>query len=411
MNHLFLSCFLPDPLYPSIVKNSKGSVSNAADALQKSFIEGLSETLDNLEILNFPSIGMWPKSYRELCFEQYDYEFVPYNQKHIKCHNPGFLNLFMYSRHDIYKKMCTGMGEFIENSQDTVCVFVYAILPWIMHACYQVKKKYGEKVKFVLIAPDLPEYQGVRTLYIQELLLKNRQRKYQTYYQAFDGFIFLTKYMADRIPVGEKPWIVIEGIYNPKDDKDVIAREDNNNKSKTIFYSGTLSARFGILNLLEAFCKTTNPDYRLAICGSGGTVDIIKEKAKEDNRIQYLGLLPREEVLKKQRIATLLVNPRTPEGEYTKFSFPSKTMEYLASGVPTLLYTLPGIPEEYLQYCFHLEELGVDALTRKIKEILSKDAATLKSMGTAAREFVLNNKNPYKQCEKVNGLLAKMNAS
>lgn len=400
MKYIFLGCFLPDAIYPAIVKNSKGSVSNAADALQKSFVEGLSEALDNFSILNFPSIGMWPKTYRKLFFHQYNYTYVTHKGKSFPCINPGFLNLYMYSRHDIDVKAQQNIGKIVESSDETVCVFVYAILPRTMHACYKIKKKYGDKVRFVLIVPDLPEYQGVRKHYLQEVLLKRRQRNYDIYYHAFDGFIFLTKYMADRIPVGRRPWTVIEGIYNFKDDVSAFAREDLDN-TKSVFYSGTLDERFGIMNLVDAFCMTSNSNYRLVLCGAGDTVEKIKEKAKLDNRINYLGQLPRSEVLRKQREATLLVNPRTPEGEFTKYSFPSKTMEYLASGVPTLIYSLPGIPDEYLNYCFHLEEMGVDALYSKIEEIFHTDSFTLKDIGAKARHFILDNKNPYKQCLKV----------
>ena len=403
MKYIFLGCFLPDAIYPAILKNSKGSVSNAADALQKSFIEGLSETLDNLSIVNFPSIGMWPKAYRKFYFHEYNTPYVTYKGKSIPCLNPGFLNLYMYSRHDIYMKMQSTIGKIVEQSNEMVCVFVYAIMPWTMHACYRIKKKYGEKVKQVLIVPDLPEYQGTRKHYIQEVLLKKRKHNYIKYYNAFDGFIFLTKDMAERIPVRFRPWIVIEGIYNFKDDFEVI--KNNTDNIKTLFYSGTLNERFGILNLLDAFCMTSNPDYRLVLCGSGDTADIIKEKAKQDSRIQYLGLLARSEVLKKQREATLLVNPRTSEGEFTKYSFPSKTMEYLASGVPTLIYSLPGIPEEYFNYCYHIEELGVDALYNKIEELLNLDDSLLEKMGARARAFVIENKNPYKQCARIEDLI------
>lgn len=403
MKNIFLSCFLPEPIYPDILRNSKGSVSNAADALQKSFVEGLSETLSNLTIINFPSIGMWPRTYRKLFFNTYNYTYVTYKGRSIECHNPGFLNLYMYSRHCIYKKMRSTIGHIVDQSEENVCVFVYAIMPWTMHACYEIKKKYGNKVRIVLIVPDLPEYQGVRKHYIQELILRRRQSKYQTYYNAYDGFIFLTKYMAERIPVGNRPWVVIEGIYNLYDDR--TKSIETKVGTKSIFYAGTLNERFGIMNLVDAFCRTTDPNYRLVLCGSGDTVGRIKEKAKYDTRIKYLGLLSRTDVLKKQREASLLVNPRTPEGEYTKYSFPSKTMEYLASGIPTLIYSLQGIPKEYLNYCYHIEELGVDALYNKIEELLSLDDSSLEEMGARARAFVIENKNPYKQCARIEGLI------
>ena len=63
-------------------------------------------------------------------------------------------------------------------------------------------------------------------------------------------------------------------------------------------------------------------------------------------RIEFLGMLPRTDVLELQSKATILVNPRQPVGDFTKYSFPSKTIEYMASGTPLLMYKLPGIPEE-----------------------------------------------------------------
>lgn len=134
----------------------------------------------------------------------------------------------------------------------------------------------------------------------------------------------------------------------------------------------------------------------------------IKLEALRDERIIFKGQLPRKEVLRLQRKATLLVNPRTPEGEFTKYSFPSKTMEYLASGVPTLLYKLPGIPDEYYEYCYTLEQLGVESLSQKLSIILSSSQQHLRSVGRKARNFILSQKNPIKQCEKIMMLIERL---
>lgn len=80
-------------------------------------------------------------------------------------------------------------------------------------------------------------------------------------------------------------------------------------------------------------------------------------------------------------------------------------MEYLASGVPVLLYKLPGIPEEYYQYCFFLEKIGLESLTNKMIEILSLDSKDLKDKGNKARAFILKEKNPSSQVCKVINLI------
>ena len=80
-------------------------------------------------------------------------------------------------------------------------------------------------------------------------------------------------------------------------------------------------------------------------------------------------------------------------------------MEYLASGVPTLLYKLPGIPEEYYDYCFSLTDLSVDALALKITEIMQVPESELKDLGNKAKDFIFKKKNPLMQCVKLYDLV------
>ena len=223
-----------------------------------------------------------------------------------------------------------------------------------------------------------------------------------------DGYVLLSKYMVEMLPVGNKPWTIVEGIFNDNEkifSKDLTGKINN---IKTIFYSGTLAKRYGIQNLVEAFSLIKNPNIRLIICGAGDSEKVIQQYSQKDNRIIYKGQILREEVMKYQKQSTLLINPRTPEGEFTKYSFPSKTMEYLASGTPTLLYKLPGIPEEYYHYCFTIEHLGVEFLKKKIEEILMMDMDQLRDFGSNARKFILEKKNPIEQAKKIVQLIMRI---
>jgi len=123
--------------------------------------------------------------------------------------------------------------------------------------------------------------------------------------------------------------------------------------------------------------------------------------ASIDDRICYKGNIDREDVLLLQKKARLLVNPRQPNYELTKYSFPSKTMEYLASGTPVLMYKLPGIPEEYFQFCYTLTDLSVDELASKIDEIVSQTDFELQKKGEEAKRFILENKTARIQVKKI----------
>ena len=61
-------------------------------------------------------------------------------------------------------------------------------------------------------------------------------------------------------------------------------------------------------------------------------IESLLKKLQKDKRIIYWGVVEQKHVFEMQQQATLLVNPRKGHEEYTKYSFPSKTMEYMASG-------------------------------------------------------------------------------
>ena len=50
----------PEEFYTEILSNSKGGIQYAADALQKSFMEGIGSLAEDVEIVNIPYIGSYP---------------------------------------------------------------------------------------------------------------------------------------------------------------------------------------------------------------------------------------------------------------------------------------------------------------------------------------------------------------
>lgn len=387
-----------------IEKNTKGHMDYAADALQKSFFEGLGCHIKDLETINLPYIGSYPSRFRTLFTKSGGFVYETQNGNCIKGKDVGFCNLSGYKQYSrceqARKALMTWCNKYPEEEK---AVVVYAIHFPFLKACVDVKNKIGKSLKIILIVPDLPEFMNDKVKWPKSKLLEMNQHKLSVLYPEVDAFVLLSKYMVDRLPVGNKPWAVVEGIFNFRDEDTIDV--SSTVQDKFILYTGTLAQRYGVMNLVEAFAQTDNHEYKLVICGIGGTDEQIKKYAEKDKRIIFKGQIPRLEVLKLQRQATLLVNPRTPEGEFTKYSFPSKTMEYMASGTPCLLYRLPGIPEEYFNYCFTIEELGVDALKQKMESIMAMSKENLVSLGQRARTFILENKNPLAQTSKVIKLL------
>lgn len=389
----------PEEFYVEILNKSKGGIQYAADALQKSFVEGIGSQREDVEIINVPYIGSYPQRYSCLYAPKGDFQYKTANGHLVHGKTLQFCNLKGYKMYDSYRVAKNALLSWMRKNEKQDCVImVYAIYVPFLRAVINVKKKFPS-VRILLIVPDLPQYMTPENTVITKLLHRMKQLLLKGCYEYVDYYVLLSQYMVECLPVGSKPWTVIEGIFNNLHDD--VQQKKEEIGIKVVFYSGTLAKRYGIMNLVRAFVGMKNAYYRLVICGDGDAKDEIESYARQDFRLIYKGLLPRHEILKLQKQADLLVNPRTPEGEFTRYSFPSKTMEYLASGVPTLLYRLPGIPSEYFDYCFVVNDLGVEALRDKMNEILNLPVGCLRSKGEKARKFILEQKNPIMQCKKI----------
>jgi glycosyltransferase involved in cell wall biosynthesis len=399
-NVLFLTGLFPDEIRTEIIKNSKSNTQFAADALQWSFVEGLVYYFNNLQLLNFPFIGSYPTLYKTPFIKSFCFG----NNKGFDGLNIGYFNLMAVKNVSIYRRAISNIRIWAKQNEGEKAILIYSAFLPFLKAAIEAKKEFSD-LKIYLILPDLPQFMGGPDNKLYRGFKKYTNNQLLKCFEKTDGFVLLSKYMTELLPIDNKPWTVVEGIFNSKTAEPLPV--NNTNNKKIILYTGTLARRYGILRLLEAFKLIRNEDYLLIICGDGDSKEDINLATEKDKRIIYKGSLDRSDVLRMQREASLLINPRTPEGEFTRFSFPSKTMEYLASGVPALIYKLPGIPEEYYQYCYSLEEISPEALAKKITGILQLDPDTRNGIGVKARQFILENKNPRVQCEKVYKLIEK----
>jgi glycosyltransferase involved in cell wall biosynthesis len=391
---IFLGGLFPKEIKKEIENKSIGVVQYAADALQWAIVDGLKMHLDKFTIVNLPYIGSFPTRYKEVKTKSFDFIY----DKTVDINNVGFINLPLYKLYSRYYNAKKTLDSVLQD--DNEIILIYAIHTPFIKAAVDLKKK-NPSLKICLIVPDLPEFMGGSDSILHKFLKNGEQKLLNKILKKVDAFVLLSKYMHEPLQVGNRPWVRVEGIFNS------IETFNNEEKEhfKTILYSGTLAKRYGILNLLEAFSMIKDENYRLWICGEGDAKNELIELAKKDKRIRNFGQITRDEVLKLQKKATILVNPRTSEGAFTKYSFPSKTMEYLASGTPCLMHNLAGIPEEYLEYCFISNNETPFGLSQSIVSVCGRSQSELDEFGERAKNFILKNKSPEKQCEKIYNML------
>ncbi|MGA8248842.1 MAG: glycosyltransferase [Nocardioides sp.] len=215
-----------------------------------------------------------------------------------------------------------------------------------------------------------------------------------------DGYVVLTEQMADVLNTEGKPYIVMEGLV---DAGSVPPDADGSEKSihPTVLYAGALRKEYGLEALVEGFQSWDEASAELIIYGQGDYAPELAAIAESDPRINYLGAVSIADVADAERRAWLLVNPRPTEQEFTKYSFPSKNMEYLVSGTPVLTTRLPGMPSEYLEYVLTIDEPGPDGIRQALAKALAEGRDELLRRGERGRSFVLERKNNSHQASRI----------
>ena len=396
----FLSMLIPEAYESEVRKNAVGTMQDAANSLQWSIYSGLTKTLKNspIRIFNILPIGSFPQYYKKSYIKS-NYFSTKASDTNI---NIGFCNLKLVRKYDQTRRIYRELSQWCHNSNIDQILIVYTINPTYIKAISKLKGKYPN-LKICAIVADLP---NMVSLSSNKSLLKQAYEKHASkiaykHLGNIDCFVLLTKYMADYLKI-KQPYCVIEGISTE------IQEITLPRKSKHILYSGTLHKRFGIINLLNAFKKINDPEYRLYICGTGDSEKEILESSKEDPRIVYLGQIKRNDVLQLQQTMNAVINPRQNIEEFTKYSFPSKNLEYLSSGVPLIAYKLDGIPEDYDPFINYVENNSVEALQKCIQIVCEDTTGQFIEKARKGQLYVLNEKNDIKQVSKIIDLLRKI---
>lgn len=222
---------------------------------------------------------------------------------------------------------------------------------------------------------------------------KDAEKKYDTY-------LLLTEEMNCIVNPLQRPHIVLEGQCDIR-----MEQTENTLMNKavpnTIMYAGGIHREFGIERFVEAFLQINNPDWIFHIYGDGNYSKELEQITVEHPNIVFHGVVPNNVVTQAQLQARVLVNPRLTDAEYVKYSFPSKTMECMASGTPLLTTKLPGMPKEYYPYVYFIEDESIDGMKKALSDVLNKATSTLHMKGCSAKNFVIHEKNNTIQAKKL----------
>ncbi|SFQ62578.1 Glycosyltransferase involved in cell wall bisynthesis [Psychrobacillus psychrotolerans] len=396
MNILYVSSLCSDKKFNEIFEKSIIKPQQQAQKFHSLLSKGLITNVDHIYVMSRPPINKSTKLKikSKEAEKKIVYHYLKVSKNPLIRHFSFFFNGFINT-----------LKWIIKNKEKEKVIFCDVLNLSISIPALLAAKLVG--IKIIAIVTDLPNYiiySNLKKTFLSRITNKLFEEIYNHFISKYDSYILLTEQMNPVVNPYNKPYVIIEGIVNIGMEN-IQNTLNNKYKEKIIMYTGALHEKYGVKKLIEAFIDIKRIDSRLWIYGAGDMEDEVRKYERKDTRIKYFGVVPNEEIVKEQLKATLLVNPRSYKEEYTKYSFPSKNMEYMASGTPVLAAPLKGMPKEYFDYVFLINDDTKDGLTQCLDSLLGKSSLELHEKGQRAKEFVLAEKNNIVQANKAVNLV------
>ena len=297
----------------------------------------------------------------------------------------------VYKDKTIIKSVKEYQKKVLDNlKKDDVLIFYN-----LDYYCFGLRKK-AQKLgckSIIILADHTASYKESGNI-VRLILAKLREKEYHGFRKAIVLSEKAKSYFSKNADL-----IVMEGGLDISKFDSITAPTP---KDTTCFmYAGTLSYVTGVDILLEAISKIKDDKVEFIISGKGELEEQVKAAAYADRRIKYLGFIPDEEYYDVLNSVDVFLNPRNMDLDQNRNNFPSKVLEYLATGRRVISTKFPGY-ERFTDY-FEFYEGGADMLAKAMNETIDNtDSITgrFTKNRNAALEYDWN-----KQAEKLIGLI------
>jgi len=207
-----------------------------------------------------------------------------------------------------------------------------------------------------------------------------------------DGGILVTSTFVDRLPTAN--YCIVRGIVSA----DQIGEESRNANAKpTVVYGGKIDQLRGAHTFARAI-QHVNPArdvaFRITGFGADSEVEALKSElavAAPHDR-EFLGFLPKAEYDQLIAEADVLLSLQDPEHVFSQYSFPSKIIEYMATG-NTVVSTRVSDLESFAEGRVVLTDPDPEAVAEILETVLD-DLPEYRDYGDTAAEWVAENCTP-----------------
>lgn len=384
MKILYVSCY-PKSYFDALQGEAINALSQPSQKFNYLFARGLCLNKHDVVVLN-PIDQLTIKrekkvdeliNYKE---DDIDYFFLPTNKD-----NPT-------NKRTIEKNIKSFMTEWVKNNSNSIIV-LDVLKPYVEYVV-----KYSFSIPVVSIVTDLPEHLYFSSDIKSYIRRQAKILRFKYIIKNSSAFVFLTEQMNKRLNKSNKPYELIEGLVDSEQENDIGVRKK---EGYICAYTGALHARYGIEKLVKAFQLPEMMEYELHLYGNGDYVDEIRKASDNFSNIKYFGAVDNRTAVERQKMSNVLLNPRPINEEFTLYSYPSKNMEYMLSGVPLLTSDLPGMPNDYKKYVYIMDVSTPESISKSITSFFAISIEERLQNGKRAYDFISLKKNNVIQSARI----------
>ncbi len=212
----------------------------------------------------------------------------------------------------------------------------------------------------------------------------------------FDRHMVVAEAIADDFFPGRRVCLLEGGVAPDRLGAGPRSRESLDPAPFRMVLAGSLEPYNGIRLALAALAILP-PDVELVVAGTGSLAGEVQAASGRETRLTHRGFLSFDEVMDLYASADLLLNLRLTADRTTRYFFPSKLMELLASGTPVLSTSSGHTASEYGHVLYLLDDETPAGLARRVLEIRKVAPTDRRALGARARAFMLEHKTWARQ--------------
>lgn len=388
---LFLGSLVPDT-----AAYRTSAFSRAGHLAQLGLVQGLqSAGVDILQLTGFLAVPTFPRSKRWVVkAETLELSGVPTRLA-------GFVNLPLLKPWSLTLSLTVQLHQALRrwSKAERCIVLTYNFNTFVALPALWARFR-GADVVPVLFDVDIPGHTVPDTLArrLDAWLLRRLLRH-------VDAAVVITQGLADDLL--NVPSLVVEGglgatqiQHYTRTYSQGTATERQQTSTFNIVLAGALEPYNGVDVLIEAFQALPDPDARLLIAGRGSLEPLLKQAAALDPRIQPQGYLDANGMAKLYQRASVLINHRSDARIDSRYVFPSKLIEYLATGTPIISTVFRSLRQEYQPYLVLLPDETPAALTLALQTV-KHDPDSSQQRARAGQNFVLQEKSWERQGHRI----------